>query len=458
VRKQIVPVLRWLYIKFPVPIAIKERIKSVVLGRLPFVRRAFFGGPKTRWFYKESEAKALSHLRTLPEGDVWILIAEQRIPTPDRSSSSTRLYAILSILLDLGFKITFFSASEKNQYKWILDNKKAVEPYEAELTRKGISVFYGVDDALNHLMEEGYKYKYAFLSYPQPTFQFSPLIRAYAINAEVLYDTVDLHWLRLEREAEYKNNKTLLKKAERYYKMDRINIECSDRVIAITEDEKEQILSIAPDKKVEIISNIHAASPPGTSLADRKDLLFIGHYPHSPNEDAVIYFVKEVLPIIHKTIPGVNFTMLGNGITKNVKALAGQYVKAVGYEEDPTPYFNSSRVFVAPLNFGGGMKGKIGQSMSLGLPVVTTKIGAEGMKLVHEENALIANSPESFADEVIRLYKNDTLWNKLSDEGLNHIEKNFSYNSLRPVIKKIFSPNGEEKQESQNDCHINSKQ
>jgi len=445
VRTQIVLVLRWLYVKFPIPIAIKERIKNFVLWRFPFVRQVLFRGPKSKWFINESKGKMFSLLRTLPEGDVWILMAEKRIPMPDRNSSSMRLYAILSILLDLGFKITFISAAKKNQYKVILDNKEAVESYEAELTRKGISVFYGVDDALNHLVEEGYKYKYALLSYAQPTFQFNPLVRAYAINAEVLYNTVDLYWLRLEREAEYKNNKTLLKKAERYYKMERINIECADRVIAITEEEKEQIHALAPDKKVEIISNIHAASPPRTSLVDRKDLLFIGHYLHSPNEDAVIYFVKEVLPIIHKTIPGINFYMLGNGITKNVKALAGQYVKAVGYEEDPMPYFNRTRVFVAPLNFGGGMKGKIGQSMSLGLPVVTTELGAEGLKLTHGENALIANGPESFADEVLRLYKNDALWNKLSEGGLKHIEKNFSYNSLRPVIKKIFATSRIEK-------------
>ena len=82
----------------------------------------------------------------------------------------------------------------------------------------------------------------------------------------------------------------------------------------------------------------------------------------------------------------------------------------VGYVPDPSIYFHRCRVFVAPLRFGAGMKGKIGHSMSFGLPVVTTSIGAEGMDLVDRKHALIADSPEDFARAVVELYGDERLW------------------------------------------------
>ena len=124
------------------------------------------------------------------------------------------------------------------------------------------------------------------------------------------------------------------------------------------------------------------------------------------------YFVKEILPLIRQDIPGVVFYMVGSHITETVQALASQDVVAVGYVPDLTPYLDGCRVFVAPLRYGAGMKGKIGQSMGFGLPVVTTSIGAEGMGLIDGEHILIADSPAAFARAVVRLYTDDLLWER----------------------------------------------
>ena len=97
------------------------------------------------------------------------------------------------------------------------------------------------------------------------------------------------------------------------------------------------------------------------------------------------------------------------------------------------------RVFVAPLRFGAGMKGKVGQSMSHGLPIVATKIGAEGMGLRHETEILIADGPQDFANSVNRLYSDEILWRKLSHNGLAHVEANYSLVTSRKRMAHYFS-------------------
>jgi glycosyltransferase involved in cell wall biosynthesis len=106
--------------------------------------------------------------------------------------------------------------------------------------------------------------------------------------------------------------------------------------------------------------------------------------------------------------------------------------------KDVSPYFDGCRIFVSPLRYGAGMKGKIGQSMSFGLPVVTTTIGAEGIGLRDGENALIADDPGAFANAVVRLYEDEALWNRISRQSVEHIKENYSPPVLGKRIRDIF--------------------
>jgi glycosyltransferase involved in cell wall biosynthesis len=207
--------------------------------------------------------------------------------------------------------------------------------------------------------------------------------------------------------------------------MERLNAAAADIVFAITDKEKTLILSDVPNARVEVIPNIHACVEKVQPVAGRKNLLFVGHYAHTPNEDAVSYFVQEVFPLIRKQIPDVQFYMVGSYMPETVKSLGSRDVIAAGYVPDLSSYLNDCRVFVAPLRYGAGMKGKIGQSMSFGLPVVTTSIGAEGMNLMHGENALIADSPAEFASAVVRLYTDDALWERMSTKSLTAYKSQF---------------------------------
>ncbi len=165
--------------------------------------------------------------------------------------------------------------------------------------------------------------------------------------------------------------------------------------------------------------------------------MFIGSFLHPPNIDAVNWFVNEIFPVILEKIPEVKFYIIGSEPTNEVKQLASDNVIVTGFVEDVSPYFEQSKVFVSPLRYGAGLKGKIGQSMSFGLPIVTTTIGAEGF-IVEETPFIISDEPEEFAKNVVKLYNNKSVWEKLSNAGINTIKKHYSPESVAVTLNNIF--------------------
>jgi glycosyltransferase involved in cell wall biosynthesis/SAM-dependent methyltransferase len=374
-----------------------------------------------------------------PEHPVTVLFLSHWIPAMDRASGALRTFTILQLLREKGYNMVFGADHEKLEHIRLFGSEAELGRYEMMLEGLGIKVFYGFQSIIRHLNEKGHKYHFVVLSHPEIAYRYLPGARAYAIHAKSIYDPVDLHWLRLEREAGIKDDDAVRLKSQDYRRVERFNARAADIVFAITDDEKTEILKEVPDAKVEVIPNIHACVDHAKPLAGRKNLLFIGHYFHNPNEDAVWYFVTEIFPLIRQQLPGVVFHLVGSHITEKVRSLASRDVIAVGYVPDVSPYLDSCRVFVAPLRYGAGMKGKIGHSMSFGLPVVTTSVGAEGMKLTDGKNVLIADSPAAFARAVVRLYTDDLLWEQISAGSLLHIKTHFSKAAVQKKLTQVFA-------------------
>jgi glycosyltransferase involved in cell wall biosynthesis len=368
-----------------------------------------------------------AYSRVLPRDSRRILVVDQKVPTPDQDSGSLRMLSILKLLRGMGYRIDF--VSEKAQL---------IGSSESETSSLGIPVHSGFSAALSHLKEEGHSYRFVLLSRPNVAYRYLPLVRAYAIHATVIYDTVDLHWLRLAREAEINGDQTRWESVEFYKRMERLNASCADLVIAITPEEREKILLEEPELRVEIVPNIHRCAAAGRPFHLRKNLMFIGGFQHKPNEDAVRYFARDIFPLISKELPEVVFNIIGSHMPDSVKALAAPSIDPIGYVVDPSVYFEDCRVFVSPLRYGAGMKGKISQSMSHRLPVVTTTIGAEGMALAEGETALIADDPEAFARAVVRLYTDKALWDRIAANSVAHIEKHFSEAAVRTRLERIL--------------------
>lgn len=370
-----------------------------------------------------------------------VLFIEHRLPTPDRTSGSARFQAIIDCIIERGWEATVASHACRDDYHWVLSDIKAELPkYEQALEAKGVFTIFGAQAIRQHLVQEGDSIALVVLSYPDVMNHYAPLVRALAPSSFLVYDTVDLHGVRFRREAMLKGGDAdLLRKADLYDSMENANLDVADLSVAITDVEAEEIRRRAPRAPIAIVPNIHAVREGAPGFESRRDLLFIGHYLHAPNEDAMRSFVAEVLPRIERRLPGVRLMMLGSSMTDSVRALARANVEAVGWVEDPTPWFDRCRVFVAPLRFGAGMKGKIGQSMSLGLPVVTTSVGAEGMRLEHGAHAMVADDPDAFADAVVAVHEDPALWRRLADGATVHVEASFSARAAGRAIDGILS-------------------
>lgn len=435
-----------LYWKLPIPVGVKQKLRYFLSSHIGFMRSrnraaASLIGKGIKIQCEVSGSRTLRRkIARKPEDDKCrILVASTWIPEPDKNSGSVRLFSIIELFKQRGLVVTFVSLASKKHHKINNSGTESFDRNHHQLADICEEVVYGRDSIGVHLAELGFRYKYIFLSFPDVAYELLPTVRAYCLHAKVIYDTVDLHHLRLRRESELLNDEFLRERADYYEKIERACSKNVDAIVAITDDEKDRIIQISGNTNVDVVPNIHNVVKEEISQESRKGLLFIGNYQHTPNQDAVVYFADKVLPLITKIIPDITFTILGCDVTPEVSNLKGAHINVVGYVKDPTPYFMSHQVFVAPLRYGAGMKGKVGQSMCLGLPVVTTSIGAEGMGLEHGKDVLIADSAEEFADTVIRLYKDESLWHDLSVRGLEYIESNYSYDAVSRSLDTMFN-------------------
>ncbi|HEX8190569.1 MAG TPA: glycosyltransferase family 4 protein, partial [Pyrinomonadaceae bacterium] len=183
---------------------------------------------------------------------------------------------------------------------------------------------------------------------------------------------------------------------------------------------------LAPGIRSAVVPTVHAPRPGGPPFERREHLLFVGNFRHRPNADGVRFFAEEVLPLVRQELPGVELLLVGDGAPADFSSREAEGVRLLGYVPDVEPLFGRARVFVAPLRFGAGAKGKIGEALAHAVPVVTTTVGAEGMHLRDGEEVLVADSPAQFAGAVVRLYRDPGLWRRLSENGLAHVGRHFS--------------------------------
>ncbi|MEE8402457.1 MAG: glycosyltransferase family 4 protein, partial [Candidatus Hydrothermarchaeaceae archaeon] len=263
-------------------------------------------------------------------------------------------------------------------------------------------------------------------------------VKRYCGKAKLIFDTVDLQFLREQRRAEVENDEMVLRQANRMKRTEFQLARGTNITFVVTPVDKEIMLKEDPSLNVEILSNIDEVRPPERTFSERSDMMFLGGFSHLPNVDAVKWFVEEIFPVIKREIPDAKFYVVGVDPPPEIQSLGSDDVIVTGYVKDLVPYFEKCRVFVSPLRYGAGVKGKINRSMSHGVPVVTTSIGAEGMELVDGEDTLIADEPAEFAEKVVTIYKNEELWGKLSRNSLKNVQEYYSYETAREQLKEII--------------------
>ena len=319
-----------------------------------------------------------------------------------------RMEQILAILVDLNCKVTF-----------VADNLEYRQPYVTALQQLGVEVQFApyVRSIPQFLGTRGGEFDVVMVSRHYIAIKHIDTLRSFAPRALIVFDTVDLHFLREERLADLHASPTARTAAIAKRDEELILIRKADLTLVVSTFEQELLGKLVPDSRVMVLSTIHEPLVGGKSFAEREGLVFIGGFRHPPNTDAVLWYAVEVLPRIRERLPGVKTYIIGSDPPPTIRSLAAQDLVIAGFVPDVTPYFTGCRISVSPLRYGAGVKGKVNLAMSHGLPVVATTPSIEGMHLTPEVDVLVADDPEAFADAVARAYSDKALWTRLAEGG-----------------------------------------
>lgn len=360
-----------------------------------------------------------------------VLVVEACMITPDQDSGSVRMLAMLELLVEQGCKVSF-----------VADNLECRQPYVAQLQRAGVEVWFGpyVSSVAELLEQRGKLYDTILFCRHYIAAPYMSRIREWAPQARIVFDTVDLHYLREQRLAELENSSALMGTALKTREQELGVIRACDVTLVVSPVELGVLAQEVPGADVRILSNIHEVEPEGPAYAEREGLLFIGGFRHPPNIDAVEWFLSEVWPRVHARLPELVFTVVGSHMPARIQALTGPGVNIVGYVEDVDPLIARARISVAPLRYGAGVKGKVNQAMAHGLPVVATGVASEGMGLRPGVDLLVADDPQDYADEIVRLYGDEALWNSLAANGRANIQRHFSRANAAKTLAGLVAP------------------
>jgi sugar transferase (PEP-CTERM/EpsH1 system associated) len=167
-------------------------------------------------------------------------------------------------------------------------------------------------------------------------------------------------------------------------------------------------------------------------------LVFTGLISYRPNTDAVLYFAREILPLILRQRPGAKFIIVGMGATEEVRALAGPHVVVTGQVPDVRPYVHQASAFVVPLRMGSGTRLKVLEGLAMGKPMVSTTLGCEGISVQDSRHLLMADDPQSFASAVVRLLEDRDLASRLGQAGRSLVERAYSWPSVVEILEHLY--------------------
>lgn len=208
-----------------------------------------------------------------------------------------------------------------------------------------------------------------------------------------------------------------------------------DCVVAVSREDKEQM---ERDYKVNNVYDVPTGvdtvffRPSGNVERKPHNLVFTGSMDWLPNEDAIRYFTEQIMGRIKQSVPGLTLTVVGRDPYPGLVELSKRdpSVIVTGRVDDVRPYMEEAAVYVVPLRIGGGTRLKIYEAMAMEKPIVSTSIGAEGLPVTNGTEILLADTPESFADDVVKLLKDRTLADDIGQRAAARVRKEFGWDTV----------------------------
>ncbi len=377
-----------------------------------------------------------------------VLMGSVEMQQHDRQGGAFRFINMLKLLLEAGHHVTYFAQNTR----WREPNVD-LEPYVHELRRMGAMVCRldmdlkgnRIDPHLNQLdsVLGERRYEVALLFGGAESQAAVHVIGHASPWTRIVVDSVDLGYLREGRALAKGHVPRLWSDYEARKWMELGAYKHADAVLAVTPREQKVIDQEFEPGKSFYVPDLFPIPAQVPGYSERSGVVFLAGFRHTPNVDAARLLLDQIMPQVWRERPDVVLTIVGDSPPDWLRERANERTVVTGYVPDLQPYLQSARVAVAPITWGAGIKGKICQAMAAGAANVTTNVGAEGMELTSGVEALIADSPEAFAQAVICLHEDRELWERVMDGGRTWV----SSRHAKPVVadhllKAMFPESG----------------
>ena len=357
-----------------------------------------------------------------------LLFISPHLPRFDKTSGDLRMYRLLEIL-SRGHEIVFLAQGETG------DGQKEEARYLDALANLKIATHVKDYSLAKILLAQSFKA--AILEFYYIAGHYIPRIKILQPKCHVIVDSVDIHYRRAYTKYLVTKNPEDLSVTEKIKREELRVYKKADVIVTVTDEDAEVLNGDCPGLIIRTIPNIHDPALIAQENGNH-NLLFVGGFSHDPNVDAVRYFCELILPSIRVAVPDCKLIIVGSNPPDEIRRLQSDFIRVIGYAPSLEPFFRNSYVSVAPLRFGAGMKGKVGEAMSQGLPVVTTPIGAQGMGLVHRHNAMICDSPSEYAASVVELIRNRCLYEYIRKNAIDHIRNMCGTDAVEKMVNAMM--------------------
>ena len=362
-----------------------------------------------------------------------ILYIDAVTPEPQKDSGSLDSFNAMRILTNLGYRVHFVPGS--NFAFW----GQATQ----DLQNMGVEcVYHPFYSNLDMFIDDrGDMFDYAIVSRAECADLFIDKIRTRLPSAKIIYNTVDMHFLRMQRRAETTKDKDLAVAAKSMRVKELSYIEQSDATIILSSVEEEVLTDLGVNKdKLWLIPLIRPRSERIVEFESSQDMVFIGGYRHPPNVDAVDYMVEKIWPHIKKSLPGVKLRICGSSMPESFQDYASDSIVIQGFVPDLNRLLSKTRLTLAPLRFGAGLKGKVASSIGAGVPVIGTSIAFEGMAKEGLSDVILqADDPKKFAKLAVKAYKTEKLWTDVSHAGVAYHNANYAYDTISKTYEMMLN-------------------
>lgn len=361
-----------------------------------------------------------------------ILVIDHYVPEPDRDAGSRTIMGVLRSLVESGWVVKFWP-----------QNRAYSPVYTPVLQDMGIEVLdhRRPDDLGAWLAQRGDALDCVLVSRPSVAMELLPPLLAHR-RARLCFYGHDLHFERMHREAMLTGDAGQMRAAEEMKQIERRMWRAFDTSIYLSQEEVDTARKLEPER------DFRAVVPYGFADFTHRDrvtpgstILFVAGFAHPPNEDAALFLVNDVMPLVLAQRPDARLLLVGSQPSPAVRALASAVVTVTGWVSDAQldEYYGASRATVVPLRFGAGVKGKVVEALRQGVPLTVTPIGAEGIDGL-PDILPISRTARDIADDLLRMLNDDAAWLARSHAQTRFAQARFSDEAVRRSVIAALEP------------------